>query len=101
LTVGGKVNEFDGLCVIEPANGAVWNGEIWVRVTPTEMKVLQAIAKGGGDFRTRDILGEEMGKSKDDLKVFVSRIRRKGIPVDGRRGYGYRFKAAIIERSDA
>lgn len=82
----------------EVARLVVSDGEVWlsdgslVRVTPGEMRVLCWLAWTPGHFR-------KPRPDDEATKVWVSHLRRKGVPVETRRWHGYRLPGAVVVES--
>jgi DNA-binding response OmpR family regulator len=79
-----------------PEDGEVHLGSSMIIVTPTEMTLLVRIAEGNGHFvrrieLARTIDSEFASDHLDNVKTYISRLRRRGIPIESRRGYGYRL----------
>ena len=78
-----------------------------VELTPTEFRLLGALVRHPNQVLSREQLleqvwGNSRGHSRDQVKLYVSYLRRKlsdagGIdPVETVRGFGYRYEPRVV-----
>ena len=93
-----------GNLVIEPARHEARVGETALRLTPTEFRLLEALARAGGDLVSHLRLARAGWPAEPDpdllwLKPHLARLRSKvraarGPAIVGLRGFGYRLEGA-------
>ena len=93
----------DGVISIDYAKRLVMCRGLPVRLTPLEFRVLDAFARHPGQVLSAEQLiehcwGHEAGVSRDQVKLYVSYVRRKlghesdgWQPIETVRGFGYRY----------
>jgi DNA-binding response OmpR family regulator len=93
----------DGAISIDYANRLVMCRGLPVRLTPLEFRLVDAFARHPGQVLSADQLiehcwGHEAGVSRDQVKLYVSYVRRKlgqdsdgWQPIETVRGFGYRY----------
>ena len=93
----------DGAISIDYARRLVMSRGLPVRLTPLEFRLLNAFARHPGQVLSADQLiehcwGHEAGVSRDQVKLYVSYLRKKlgqaaeGFePIETVRGFGYRY----------
>jgi DNA-binding response OmpR family regulator len=97
-------NYDDGVLAIDFASRSVVFGGLPVRLTPLEFRLLAAFARHAGQVLSADQLidhgwGHSAGVSRDQVKLYVSYLRRKlgsardgSSPIETVRGFGYRYR---------
>jgi len=98
-------NYDDGVLAIDLASRLVVYRGLPVRLTPLEFRLLVAFARHRGQVLSADQLiehgwGHSAGVSRDQVKLYVSYLRKKlgptpdgGQPIETVRGFGYRYAA--------
>jgi DNA-binding response OmpR family regulator len=93
----------DGTLSIDHATRLVVYRGLPVRLTPLEFRLLDAFTRHAGQVLSADQLiehgwGNSAGVSRDQVKLYVSYLRRKlgkapggGQPIETVRGFGYRY----------
>ncbi|MGH3008735.1 MAG: response regulator transcription factor [Gaiellaceae bacterium] len=96
-------NYDDGVLAIDFAARSVVFRGLPVRLTPLEFRLLAAFARHAGQVLSADQLmehgwGHAAGVSRDQVKLYVSYLRRKlgegpdgSQPIQTARGFGYRY----------
>jgi DNA-binding response OmpR family regulator len=96
-------NYDDGVLAIDYASRSVVFRGLPVRLTPLEFRLLAAFARHAGQVLSADQLmeqgwGHAAGVSRDQVKLYVSYLRRKlgeapdgSQPIQTVRGFGYRY----------
>jgi DNA-binding response OmpR family regulator len=103
----------DDLLEIDFAQHRVTAAEREVPLTPLEFRLLAAFAQHQGQVLSHDQLrelvwGDPECRSRDEVKLYVSYLRRKlrdaaggEAPIETVRGFGYRYVSAPRRRSGA
>jgi DNA-binding response OmpR family regulator len=98
-------NYDDGVLAIDYASRSVVFHGLPVRLTPLEFRLLAAFARHAGQVLSADQLieqgwGHAAGVSRDQVKLYVSYLRRKlgtgpgdSQPIQTVRGFGYRYSS--------
>jgi DNA-binding response OmpR family regulator len=93
----------DGAISIDYARRLVMSRGLPVQLTPLEFRLLDALARHPGQVLSADQLiehcwGHEAGVSRDQVKLYVSYVRKKlgqnadgWQPIETVRGFGYRY----------
>ncbi|HVS85827.1 MAG TPA: response regulator transcription factor [Gaiellaceae bacterium] len=86
----------DSGLTVDFAHRLVIRGGLPVRLTPLEFRLLAALVRRAGQVVSVDELlaegwGTTAGVSPSQVKLYVSYLRKKGIPVENVRGFGYRY----------
>ena len=74
------------MMVIRPHLGEVEVDGRTIEVTPWQLRFVLGLVEGGGGFCRPD------GFNGNDAKVVAYRLKRRGVPVISRYGYGYRLR---------
>jgi DNA-binding response OmpR family regulator len=93
----------DSLCLIDLARASVLVNSHEVELTPRELELLLVFVRNPGHVLSHDVLferawGEAPSSSRDQVKLYVSYLRRKLSEPAGRdpiatvRGFGYRYR---------
>jgi DNA-binding response OmpR family regulator len=94
----------DGVLEIDHRGGHVVYRGLPIRLTPLELRLLVAFARHPGQVLSADQLiehawGHSAGVSRDQVKLYVSYLRRKlgpapdsSSPLETVRGFGYRYR---------
>ena len=86
----------DGGLSVDFASRLVINAGLPIRLTALEFRLLAALVRRAGQVVSVDELlaegwGTTAGVSPAQVKLYVSYLRKKGIPVENVRGFGYRY----------
>lgn len=94
----------DDLLTVDFAEGTVTAGEAEIRLTPLELRLLAALVRHPNQVLSHEQLlelvwGDAYGVSPDEVKLYVSYVRRKlrpalrgDDPIETVRGFGYRYR---------
>ena len=78
----------------EPGDGAMtFPDGTQLLVTPAEARLVDLLWASRPRFTTAREIARQLFLDVDIVKVYVARIRRKGIPIENRHGFGYRLGA--------
>lgn len=73
---------------IDANNGEVFIDGNTIEIPPMQMAFLVKLVQHSPNFVRTEILDAMVGEN--GAKVYAKRLRYAGIPIDSRRGYGYR-----------